>query len=64
VHGREQAEDYGTLVERLGLDFLVEDDCESIGGAGQTCAAQLTSGPGTQSGASCCPSSKVSDRRQ
>jgi hypothetical protein len=42
VHGREHAEDYGALVERLGLDLLVEDDCESIGGTAQTCAAQLT----------------------
>lgn len=42
VHGRHQGEDYGPLAERLGLDVLVEDDCESIGGAGQTCAAQLS----------------------
>ena len=42
VHGRQQGEDYGPLVERLGLDVLVEDDCESIGGAAQTCAAQLS----------------------
>ena len=42
VHGRAEAEDYGALVERLGLDALVEDDCESIGGTAQTCAAQLT----------------------
>jgi hypothetical protein len=44
VYGRQQGEDYGTLVERLGLDVLVEDDCESIGGAAQTCAAQLSPG--------------------
>jgi hypothetical protein len=43
VHGRQQGEDYGPLVERLRLDVLVEDDCESIGGAAQTCAAQLSS---------------------
>jgi hypothetical protein len=42
VHGRAEGENYGMLVERLGLDVLVEDDCESIGGAAQTCAAQLT----------------------
>ena len=42
VHGRREGEDYGALVERLGLDVLVEDDCESIGGAAQTCAAQLS----------------------
>jgi hypothetical protein len=42
VHGRQEGEDYGPLVERLGLDVLVEDDCESIGGAAQTCAAQLS----------------------
>jgi hypothetical protein len=41
VYGRRQGEDYGPLVERLGLDVLVEDDCESIGGAAQTCASQL-----------------------
>jgi hypothetical protein len=42
VHGRGDGEDYGALVDRLGLDVLVEDDCESIGGAAQTCAAQLS----------------------
>jgi len=42
VHGRQEGEDYGPLVDRLGLDVLVEDDCESIGGAAQTCAAQLS----------------------
>ena len=43
VHAREEGEDYGALVARLGLDALVEDDCESIGGAAQTCAFQLSS---------------------
>jgi hypothetical protein len=42
VHGRQQDEDYGSLVARLRLDVLIEDDCESIGGAAQTCAAQLS----------------------
>lgn len=42
VYGRHEGEDCGQLVERLGLDVLVEDDCASIGGAGQTCAAQLS----------------------
>jgi hypothetical protein len=42
VHGRQNGEDYRPLVERLGLDVLVEDDCESIGGPEQTCAAQLS----------------------
>jgi hypothetical protein len=42
VHARAEDEDYRALVERLGLDVLVEDDCESIGGTTQTCAAQLT----------------------
>ena len=42
VHGRREGEDYGPLVERLGLDVLVEDDCESIGGAAHMCAAQLS----------------------
>lgn len=42
VHGRREGEDYGALLERLGVDVLVEDDCESIGGAAQTCAAQLS----------------------
>ncbi len=42
VHGRQEGEDYGPLVDRLGLDVLVEDDCESIGGAAQTCAAQMS----------------------
>ena len=40
VHGREQGEDYGSLVERLGLAVLVEDDCQSIGGTAHTCAAE------------------------
>jgi hypothetical protein len=43
VYGRREGEEYGSLVERLGLDVLVEDDCESIGGTAQTCAAQLSS---------------------
>ena len=43
VHGRHEGENYGSLVARLGLDALIEDDCESIGGATQTCAAQLNS---------------------
>lgn len=42
VHGRGQGEDYGPLAEQLGLDVLVEDDCESIGGTAQTCAGQLS----------------------
>jgi hypothetical protein len=42
VHGRQEGEDYGALVTRLALDLLVEDDCQSIGGATQTCAAQLS----------------------
>ena len=43
VHGRQEGEGYGPIVARLGLDVLVEDDCESIGGAAQTCAAQASS---------------------
>jgi hypothetical protein len=43
VHGRQEGEDYGPLVERLGLDVLVEDNCESIGGTARTCASQLSS---------------------
>jgi hypothetical protein len=43
VQGRQDCEDYASLVERLQLDVLVEDDCESIGGAAETCAAQLSS---------------------
>ena len=42
VHARRDGEDYGALAGRLELDVLVEDDCESIGGAGQTCAARLS----------------------
>jgi hypothetical protein len=42
VYWRREGEEYGSLVERLGLDVLVEDDCESIGGTAQTCAAQLS----------------------
>jgi hypothetical protein len=42
VVGRGEGEGYGSLVERLSLDVLIEDDCESIGGAAETCAAQLS----------------------
>jgi hypothetical protein len=42
VCGRRGEETYGELVERLELEVVVEDDCESIGGAAQTIAAQLT----------------------
>jgi orotate phosphoribosyltransferase-like protein len=42
VHARQQGEDYGQLMERVGLDALVEDDCASIGGTAHTCAAQLS----------------------
>lgn len=51
VHGRRDGEDYGQLVARLHLDGLVEDDCESIGGAAQTCAAQLS--PATRQSTRC-----------
>ncbi len=51
VHGRGDGEDYGALVGRLGLDVLVEDDCESIGGSEQTCAAQLD--PGARASVNC-----------
>jgi len=51
VHGRQQGESYGSLVERLSLDVLIEDDCESIGGAVQTCAAQLS--PGSRASTRC-----------
>jgi hypothetical protein len=33
---------YGDLVEGAAPDVLVEDDCESIGGAPQTASAQLS----------------------
>ncbi|MBV9094388.1 MAG: hypothetical protein JO132_10995 [Streptosporangiaceae bacterium] len=42
MHGRIADENYGALVDRLALDVLVEDDCESIGGPRQTCVAQLS----------------------
>jgi hypothetical protein len=42
VCAREVGEDYGQLVERLELDVLVEDDCESIGGVSKTCTFMLS----------------------
>jgi len=51
VHGRGDGEDYGTLIQRLGLDVLIEDDCESIGGAAQTCSAQM--GPAVRASVRC-----------
>jgi hypothetical protein len=42
VRARECGEDYGALVERLELDVLVEDDCESIGGLSKTCTFMLS----------------------
>ena len=51
VYGRQQGEDYWPLVERLRLDVIVEDDCENIGGAAQTCADQLS--PGSRQSTHC-----------
>ncbi|HET7013186.1 MAG TPA: hypothetical protein VFI65_04715 [Streptosporangiaceae bacterium] len=42
VCAREWGEDYGALVDRLDLDVLVEDDCESIGGVSKTCTFMLS----------------------
>lgn len=42
VHARQSGESYGAAVERLHPDLVVEDDCESIGGAPETIASQLT----------------------
>jgi hypothetical protein len=41
VHARRPGESYGAAVERLRPDLVIEDDCESIGGARETIAAQL-----------------------
>jgi hypothetical protein len=42
VHARASGESYGEAVERLRPDVVVEDDCESIGGATETIASQLS----------------------
>jgi hypothetical protein len=42
VHTRGPDESYGAAVERLRPDLVIEDDCESIGGAPETIAAQLS----------------------
>lgn len=46
MHGRAERESYGQLVDRLSPDVLIEDDCESIGGAVKTVAAQLSATAG------------------
>jgi hypothetical protein len=38
---RQAGEQYADTVERLMPDILIEDDCQSIGGAPQTCAFHL-----------------------
>jgi hypothetical protein len=42
VHFRAGDEGYAGVASRAGVDVLVEDDCESIGGAAETTAAALT----------------------
>lgn len=42
VHARRPNESYGAAVQRLHPDLVIEDDCESIGGALETIDAQLT----------------------
>jgi len=51
VHWRADAESYEEIVRRVGPDLVVEDDCESIGGAGQTVASKLG---GEQGAVPCC----------
>jgi hypothetical protein len=41
VHSRAPGESYGVAAERLNPDVIVEDDCESMGGAPETIAARL-----------------------
>jgi hypothetical protein len=41
VYFRRAGESYRTAVERARPDLVIEDDCESIGGASETIAAQL-----------------------
>ena len=42
VFFRSQGETYADVVRRSAADVLVEDDCESIGGTGQTAASGLS----------------------
>lgn len=41
VFARQPGEDYGAAAERARPDVLIEDDCESIGGAAQMTAPRL-----------------------
>jgi len=41
VFFRQHGESYADVVRRAGADLLVEDDCESMGGAAQTTQASL-----------------------
>lgn len=45
VFFREHGESYADVVRRAGADVVVEDDCESIGGAAQMVGPRL--GPGS-----------------
>jgi hypothetical protein len=46
VFFRGQDGTYADVVRRSGADVLIEDDCESIGGTGQTVASGLSCTPG------------------
>ena len=46
VFWRQPGEGYAGVARRAQADVVVEDDCESIGGAGQTTAAGLAALPG------------------
>jgi hypothetical protein len=46
VFWRQPGESYAGVARRAGADVVMEDDCESIGGAGQTTAASLAALPG------------------
>ncbi len=41
IYRRDSGESYGQLAARLRPNLVIEDDCESIGGARQTVAVQL-----------------------
>jgi hypothetical protein len=46
VFSRDPGESYADAARRAGADVVVEDDCESIGGRGQTIAAVVAATPG------------------
>jgi predicted nucleic acid-binding Zn ribbon protein len=43
LESRQECEEYKDVVERIAPDVLIEDDCESVGGASEMCHPNLRS---------------------